>query len=377
VLYDYQAFDMQRLGGVSRCFVENFKHLPADINAEFSVLESDNVYLQELGFCPVGLHRRHFLIEKEFKGKGRLFSIYNKIKGTCYGTNENLNYSIGKLKEGNFDVFHPTYFGTYFLEYIGKKPFVFTIHDMITDIFPQYFDIDDYQSIGKKIIAPKASKIVVVSEHTKNDVMRILRIPENKIEVIYHGCITKRVNAYKNKYDFPYLLYVGDRGNYKDFWMMIPYLIPVFEHYPSLRIVCTGHPFDSEEYALMNKYNIRDKLLCNICSDEELMNLYHFAKAFIYSSEYEGFGIPILEAYQAECPVLLNNASCFPEIAKDAAVYFEMNSEISNLEQKVEYVLQMANDEKENLISKQNERLKFFNWEKSAEQLANVYRSLV
>ena len=97
---------------------------------------------------------------------------------------------------------------------------------------------------------------------------------------------------------------------------------------------------------------------------------------FVYTSEYEGFGIPILEAYQADCPVLLNQTSCFPEIAGDAAVYFHLTEEDSNLVEMLDKVYSMSSDEKFALLEKQKERLAHYSWEKSAKQLAAIYQSL-
>jgi len=378
VLYDYQAFDMQCVGGVSRCFVENYKHLPDYVHAEFALLESDNVYMQQLGYPPVGDMRRHFITAKEFRGKGRMFRMYNRMRGTYYGYRENQVYSIRRIESGEYDVFHPTFFDPYFLDHIGHKPFVFTIHDMITELYPQYYAKDDAQTIGKRLIAPKASKIIAVSEHTKADVVRILGISDDKIEVIYHGSDESAVCFSTSPFSFPYILYVGDRGGYKDFWLMAKYMLPVLQRFPQYHVVCTGHAFTSEEYQWLVEHHVQDRFVNIIFrTNEEMMNLYHHAVVFVYSSEYEGFGIPILEAYKAQCPVLLNHASCFPEIAGRAAVYFHMDADSSDFDEQLTHVLFMSPAERSALIAAQNERLKRFLWRKSAARLAAVYESVV
>ena len=81
VLFDSQAFDMQTHGGVSRCFAELYSHLPDDIDAKLGVLESNNVYLQNLGYPPRGDLYDRFICNKKIPGKGRLFNIYNSIIG--------------------------------------------------------------------------------------------------------------------------------------------------------------------------------------------------------------------------------------------------------------------------------------------------------
>ena len=108
-----------------------------------------------------------------------------------------------------------------------------------------------------------------------------------------------------------------------------------------------------------------------------MLDLYHYALAFIYPSSYEGFGLPILEAYKADCPVLLNNASCFPEIAGDAAIFFNMNEKENNFEEQFETFYYLNGSERNELIKKQKERLKRYSWDKSAKKSAEIYQRFV
>ena len=107
------------------------------------------------------------------------------------------------------------------------------------------------------------------------------------------------------------------------------------------------------------------------------MDLYHNAIAFIYTSEYEGFGIPILEAYKADGLVMLNRKSCFPEVAGNAAIYFTLTSDESDIAERLEEVLGMSKEERFAQIQKQRERLHLYSWRKSAEQLSEVYRKII
>lgn len=395
ILYDHQAFTMQTHGGVSRCFVEIYKHLPKDVKAQFSVNESDNAYLREMGIgVPRGYGYNHFLVPFHFPMKGRLFAMWNRF---CYGMpyqsgNEMYFYgqgyvkqeSIKQLKKGDFDVFHPTFFDDYFLPYLNGKPFVLTIHDMIPELYPQYFSHEtDMQILGKKKLVPLASAIIAVSEQTKEDVIRILNVPEEKVHVIYHGSehIAEHVDLskYTDIKEFPlYILYVGDRNLYKDFDLFLKYVSPVLITHPELNVVCTGKNFNDEEISLMNSFGIRDRFIRYwVATDDEFSALYHNAICFVYTSEYEGFGIPILEAYKADCPVMLNRASCFPEIAGDAAIYFELKKEYSDFADRFEELYSSSTKNREELIKKQKVRLELYSWEKSAKQLANVYASVI
>ncbi|MBT9636025.1 glycosyltransferase [Segatella copri] len=144
-----------------------------------------------------------------------------------------------------------------------------------------------------------------------------------------------------------------------------------------MKVVCTGKPFNETEKSMFKSWEMEDRFIHEfIKTDQEMLDLYHYALAFVYPSSYEGFGLPILEAYKAECPVLLNHASCFPEIAEDAAVYFHMDEKRTDFEEQFETFYYLDGIEKKKLIEKQNERLKHFSWKKSALELANIYKHI-
>ena len=378
VVYDHQVFSLQKYGGISRCFVELHKHMPDSCKATIAVRETENVYARELEEVkPIGYDYDHFICNHHFLGKGHLHLWYDKLRRVKYYPDYNKNFLLYLLQKSDFDVFHPTYFDDYFLSYLNEKPFVLTIHDMIPELYPQYFGKDDFQIVKKKKLAPLASAIIAVSENTKKDIIRILNIPEEKIHVIYHGS-SFPMEGGNAKYSFPYILFVGERGLYKNFSLFVRHVLPVLKRYREINIVCTGRPFDLKEKEMLNEYGVGDRFYHHwVTNDYELFSLYHHAKCFVYPSEYEGFGIPILEAYQADCPVLLNNASCFPEIAGDAAIYFNMDSKNSNLTEQIECLLSMSAEERRTLLTRQRERLKRFSWEKSAKQLADVYQSVI
>lgn len=379
VLYDYQAFTMQTHGGVSRCFAELYKHLPNHIHAKIGVRESNNTYIQTFeGIRPAGYKYKNFICKKDFIGKGHLHLWYDKLTGGGYYPSYNQTYSIELLKQGNFDVFHPTFFNDYFLPYLNGKPFVLTIHDMIPELYPQYYAEDDVQIQMKKKLAPLAHAIIAVSETTKRDIIRILNVPEQKIHVIYHAASFSCTSKMKSLFDCPYILYVGERNRYKRFDLFLKYITPFLKTYSKVFVVCTGLPFNQDELSSLSALGVLNRFLHYwVANDQEFYSLYHHALCFIYTSEYEGFGLPILEAYQADCPVLLNNASCFPEIAGDAAVYFNMTSKESDLVNKMELLYNMTQDERQLLLIKQKQRLGLYSWEKSAKLLANLYDMIV
>ena len=116
--------------------------------------------------------------------------------------------------------------------------------------------------------------------------------------------------------------------------------------------------------------------ITHINGDENLLrSLYKNAEFFIYTSKYEGFGIPILESFSQNCPVLCSNTSSLPEVAGDAAIYFNPD-DYTSISEAIEKII-YSNNEKGNLIKKGRERLKLFSWEKCAEETNKVYKKIL
>jgi glycosyltransferase involved in cell wall biosynthesis len=374
VLYDYQAFTWQKYGGVSNCFAKLISNLPKDVEYEIAIKECDNVHLKEANICdvhPYRLYGDNFITKRFFPGKYRLYRWFTKLFPTLTADGLNRRAAVHALQEGNFDIFHPTFFDPYFLQYIGNKPFVLTIHDMIPELV--YERKDDPQVARKKLLAEKASHIIAVSEKTKEDIMDVLHIPEGKISVVYHGAPEVITFSNKRLFDFDYVLFVGGRNqSYKNFQPMVKSIAPILKK-RNVHLICTGNGFTTNEKELFTSLGLTGLVHHQYVSDSELGQLYHQARCFIFPSLYEGFGIPILEAYKAGCPVLLNNKSCFPEIADDAAVYFELDNYQNTLGEVLDDFLKWSLDTKELLLQRQAMRVKLFSWKKSAERLASIY----
>lgn len=380
VLYDPQAFDMQTHGGVSRCFAKLYAHRPAFVDASISIKETNNVYLKDLGFPEAGDVYKHFLCAKDTKLKHFLFKLTYNLKYGKFSRWDkrpliNQYETESVIKRGDFDIFHPTFYDDYFLRLIGKKPFIITVHDMI----PEIFSIDHSQAKQKLAVIPKAAHIIAVSGQTKKDLVRIMNVPEEKVSVVYHGADEEPyIPSSTAPFAEEYILYVGSRYVYKNFTAFCKSCVGILKRHPQLKIVCTGVPFSPEEIQLFESLGIKDRMLHRfVQTRQELFDLYHYAITFVYPSKYEGFGIPILEAYKADCPVMLNRASCFPEIAGDAAVFFDLNSEKSDFEEQFETLYRLTGDERGELIQRQRERMKLYSWSKSAAQLADVYKDVL
>ncbi len=385
VLYDYQVFTWQRYGGISRYFTQIISNLPKDIKTEIAIKYSDNEYLKNTNIVP--LLESHFtpyrvldqmLFGLKFKGKKKFLNLfYNKSINQYIDSLElNRQYSIEKLQQQDFDIFHPTYYDPYFLDHIGKKPFVLTIHDMIHELYPEIvFDLQVVEAKAK--LARKANHIIAISERTKQDIIEILKIPEKNISVIYHansliesGIETSLINI-PNKF----ILFVGEREGYKNFLFMVESLAKILKDIPDLYVICTGKSFSEKEELFMKNFDVFEKFIALPVDDSDLSRLYKNASCLIFPSYYEGFGIPIVEAFNFGCPVLASKTDCFKEIANDAALFFDPKN-INDIALLVSNILKNE-DKKHELIQKSIQRNKIFSWDLSAQKTGCVYNNVL
>lgn len=379
IFFDYQAFEMQPFGGVSKSYAEIISHLKAmGVDARIAIKESDNEHLIQTGIAPsikpLGTANKHWFGGKKlFKGQRRLLRKGLSLAGYHDDfLSINQDYCIKLLKRRQFDIFEPTFFDSYFLPYIKNKPFVLTVHDMI----PEILGVDEPQAQQKKLLCPLTAHIHVPSQNTKNDLVNILNIDPEKVTVTPHGSPVSPSTQHPSPYPFPYLLYVGARWSYKNFAPFIEECSIVISKHPDLRVVCTGSPFTQEEEKLIADHGLSQHVLQTHANEQSLQDLYQNAIAFVYPSAYEGFGMPILEAFVCGCPVFLNNASCFPEVGGDAAVYFDINRR-GDLAEHIEAFLQVPEQDRIDLIVRGRERVKLFSWEESVRKLKQVYDSIL
>lgn len=345
LLFDNQIFTWQKFGGISRYFVELMTHLK-NIEWKLPYTMSDNVYLESKIKLP------------DFRGKGRLYGMVNRSSSV---------FSI----HGKYDLFHPTYYDPYFLKHL-RTPYVITVHDMIHEKFPEQF-FDKTASQKYKTIL-NAERIIAISECTKKDIIEIYGINADKIDVVYHGVTL--VSPTKPQFTpKDYILFTGQRSGYKNFKNLCLAFSKLTASFSNLKLVCTGTMFNNEELLFFDKIGIKDKTFHIFASESELAYLYKNALCFVYPSMYEGFGIPILEAYGYECPLCLSQESCFPEIALDGGAYFDpLNPDsIANTIEKTICDETFRNT----LIQKGLKRLECFSWEKMAQETSLTYRKAI
>lgn len=350
ILYTYQGL-MQKVGGVSRYFFENIIRISKQYNVNICTYYLSNKYFQSI------LKRPSFI-----------YSGWQSIRLRNLIENTNMAWH---LLTDKYDLVHLTAEEALAIKFT-KKPIVITIHDMV----PELFYNDQTRIRKRKKLIHHASAIICVSKNTKQDLLRIYpEIEENKVAVIYHGYSPTKV-TYSPLIKEKYILFVGSRyGEYKNFLRFLSSISPLLKGY-NIKLICTGQKFSPSEKQKIEEYGIINYIYhVGFVSDEQLASLYHYAECFVYPSLYEGFGIPILESYRHGCPVCISNTSCFPEIALDAASYFNPNDEQS-IRLSIKSILDNP-DYRIELIKRGYERLHSFSWDKAAEETMQVYQHVI
>ena len=364
VFYDHQIFTEQKHGGISRYFFELMNRFNyQNGKAISSTVFSNNEYLR---FSSKALPIP-FFPKNQFRGKARFMNLVNKSN------------SERIIRKGEYEVFHPTFYDSYFLKLIGNKPFVLTVHDLINEKFInqfEYLKLEEKITNDKHLLMRYASKIIAVSETTKNDIAEYYQIDKNKIEVIYHGnSLFKKSDTEDAIFKFEYVLFVGKRSMYKNFLFTLKSIHELLKQYKIKFLCYGGGDFSLEEDELIKSLELKDHvILVRQDDDRTLQNLYSNALFFIFPSMYEGFGIPLLEAFGCGCPVLSSTGGALKEVGEDAAVYFDPfdSQSLYNM------FLQMIGSAEIRMqcVERGKSRLGIFSWDKTFSNTLDVYKTL-
>lgn len=360
VYFDHQIFSMQRFGGISRYFANIYNYLNSHghPDCKLLVLYSRNHYIRDLKL-PMNPFWGEAFLKKQHK-----LEHWNK------------RYSRHMIKKNDFDILHPTYYHPYFLTTL-KKPFVLTVHDMIHELFPEFFSPHDCFVPFKRATITKADHIIAISQSTKNDLQRIFNIPDHKISVVYHGYME---NHQENDPAFippfqDYILYVGDRAGYKNFSRFVQAVHPLMDRY-NINLICTGGgDWGAAERELLIRFGIQDRTKQLAATEAQLSVLYQKAIAFVFPSLYEGFGFPILEAFKNNCAVITSNTSCFKEVGGDAAAYFDPYQH-EDMTQVIDAVIN-SKDKAAALKNRGVQQLSKFSMEQCMQGTLEVYKKLL
>jgi glycosyltransferase involved in cell wall biosynthesis len=248
---------------------------------------------------------------------------------------------------------------------VETVPTVTTIHDMQHEALPELFSRGElaYRRLVYRRAAQKSTLVIAVSEHAAADISERLGISRERIRVIHQGVDLERFTPA----DVPreeFLLYPANPWAHKNHQRLFEAFALLRARRPKLRLVLTGTGHDTN--AVPQGVDVLGRV-----PTEQLVHLYRTASALVFPSLYEGFGIPILEAFATGCPVAAANTSSIPEVAGDAAVLFEPTSA-----QAIASGVEVLLADPEPFVARGLLRVPTFTWQRTAAAHVAVYHEL-
>lgn len=280
----------------------------------------------------------------------------------------------------NIDVLHSV---DYLSPQLSTSKTTTTIHDVNYEAVPEGFGLvrRTLLSVLVPLSAKSADRVVTVSEFSKGEICEVIGVDPGKVGIVPNALPDTLVNVEPGfpeelplTSDDDYLLYVGTTHPHKNIPQLIE-AVSLVDDFPHL-VLCGPKRADAETLReVARARGIADRVhLPGFVSDSELAGLYSGATAYVHPSRYEGFGIPLLEAMYFDTPVVASEVASIPEVAGDAALYFDPDDR-EDMAAKISTVLEDESLRRE-LVANGQERLKYFSWEDSARLLLKNLETL-
>ncbi len=363
ILYDSWIFG-QRYGGISRYFSELIPRIAKIHGCDVSV--------------NMGLYANRYGVEKHRDS----FSHFAGIPRPWIRRSHLISQAISNLWFRRFalrvrpDVYHTT---SYFeaRSFNIKACRILTLHDLIQHRAPGFEHFPEANRMLVERAIREADGIICISKATQRDLLELFAIGDKPVAVIYHGRPAKKYSIPANTLEKPYLLFIGMRHGYKNFGILARAFARVSMLLRDHRLVLVGgESLTLMEVELLNELKVYGKTIhIQEANEQMLASLYTDADMLIYPSLYEGFGLPLLEAFTYDCPVISSNSSCLPEIGGTAAIYFEPSDE----NELFDAIIRLYRDKplREQLIMAGRSRVKDFDWDKCAVETAGFYQRVL
>ena len=262
-------------------------------------------------------------------------------------------------------------------------PLVSTIHDLAMLKFPEsaHPEILSAHRRSWQILKKRSAHIIAVSQATKKDIIELLDIPAQQISIVYEALPKESIEISSSlteaEYERikeqlqltkPFLLCVGTREPRKNLVKIIKAWKPLAKEVDL--IIAGEQGWDKTAKLQTSEAGLR---FLGKVSDKQLAVLYGEAEVFVYASLYEGFGLPILEAFYHGTPVVTSNVSAMPEVAGNAAELVDPDK-VESITAGIEKILNESQTDQQKRLQKMIVRLHLFNWQTAASATAKVYQ---
>lgn len=300
-----------------------------------------------------------------------------------------------KLRQYKIDIYHATWNNA--VPFIRNCSCVLTIHDLSPWILKKEFK-NKRKEIKYKfqhlVCAHSADMVITDSYKSKEDIVRLCKLKENKVKVVYLGLDEEfredideseiqRVLEKYNLWSKEYLIdAVGiDHFRRNPLFVLEGFYELIKKKNCNLYLIYIGRFYIGKKVydnliQMIKKFNLEDRvIITGWIPTRDLKILLSQAKISIIPSLYEGFGLPVIESFACRVPVIATNRGAIPEIGKGAVILVDPFNPI-DLSEKIEMLLE-DRELRKSLIKKGEERLVNFAWENTARETLNIYKSLI
>lgn len=361
IVYDNIIYSHVSQGGVSNYWFELSKFLMHK--------SMDEVFFYEERRAIKNFHRKQLEIPED------KLIIENPL------INFSVKSRMSSVKINQMDNF--LYHSSYYRPVSGATNYteITTVHDFTHNYYSKFINKVVHNKIKYNAIR-RSNGIICISENTYNDLMKFCPpTKKQKVQIIHNGvsdeyyAIDKASNFESQDFinhfnlDKPFILFVGSRANYKNF----DFVVELVKEMKEFNLVIVGGELQSSELKFFDNETLQRTTVVSNIQNFELNWLYNYAHAFIYPSSYEGFGIPIIEAMKAGCPVLALNNSSITEIAGQAGI---LENQLNIKSVKNALIELKRIDFRNEIIGKGYLQASKFSWQKCCAETYDFYNEL-
>lgn len=294
------------------------------------------------------------------------------------------------LRANPLDLYLTQYITPFFVP--KRIKIVTIIHDISFCVFPKFIKFGDlfFLRILIPLALDRAGKIIAVSEFTRKEIINYYKINPEKVEHI-HNAVTDdflrktfsqdELEMVRKKYNLPkkFILYIGTLQPRKNLPILIEAYATIKNQLPGVSLVLAGgkgHNYDSKIDAIVKDHALskEDVIFPGFIREEDKKAVMLLATCFCFPSLYEGFGIPILEAFSGGLPCVVSDISPHHEVAGEDSVLFFAPKNAQDLSQKLIAIFS-ENALRDELVAKGKERLALFSWQKTAKETLQIFKN--
>jgi glycosyltransferase involved in cell wall biosynthesis len=363
VLIDDQAFVRHGRSGISRYFTELVRALGTD---------------RELGVDPVTPYRYVANAHLPEALPGRYHRVLLPPPARTPVLRALNARARSRSVRDSVDLVHHTLHATDALAVRPGTRRVTTVYDFIYELHPELFPDAGLAIEEQNRFLAACDGLLCISQATADDLRRLHPEVDVPVAVTPLGVSERFLAAESTSLaGLPerYVLFVGNREKHKNVGLLLAAFAALTETHPDLQLVLCGNGLKPEEQEQLDRLGISSRTICRRVNDAELPTLYREAAAFVFPSRYEGFGLPVVEAMAAGCPVLVAETPAVLEVAEGAAEVFSPD-DVDGLVSLLERVLGDG-VLRERMRAAGQARARDLSWHDTAMRTAAAYRQLL